>query len=214
LLEDRYGQRHRIVEAHMRALRDISSPWNSLASLRLFYDSVESYIWGLASLGKSKTSYSGLLVSMILDKLPINIQRNLAQEHSNMQLILSDLMATILKEIRVLECNPKKQTPRSSAASFIVPSRDYSVKKQHLDNCDSKRKQQCVFWKGAHFAHNFDVVSDYQKRFEIVKDSSLYHGHHKVTRCPSKYRCRKCKKKHHTSLCNNESASTLTGTTT
>jgi len=81
----------------MRALRDMLSPLNSLASLLLFYYSVESYIRGLASLVKSETSYSELLVPMILAKLPIDIQRNLAQEHSNMQLILSDHIATILK---------------------------------------------------------------------------------------------------------------------
>ena len=70
LLEDRYGQRHKIVDAHMRALRDMPSPLNSLTSLRIFYDSVESHIRGLASLGKSETSYGELLVPVILDKLP------------------------------------------------------------------------------------------------------------------------------------------------
>jgi len=43
-----------------------------------------------------------------------------------MQWIISDLMAAMLKEIRVFECGhyyPQKQTPKSSAASLIVPSR-------------------------------------------------------------------------------------------
>ena len=96
----------------MRALRDMPSPSNSLTSLQIFYDSVESHIRGLASLGKSETSYGELLVLVILDKLPIDVQRNLAREHSNSQWILSDLMAAILKEIRVLECGQYNHTSR------------------------------------------------------------------------------------------------------
>ena len=200
----------------MRALRDMPSPSNSLTSLRIFYDSVESHIRGLASLGKSETSYGELLVPVILDKLPIDVQRNLAREHSNSQWILSDLMAAILKEIRVLECgqyNPHKQIPRSSAA-FSVNSRDHFNKKQRQDGLDSKRKQQCVFCKGLHPTHNCNVVTDYQKQLDIVKENTLCFNclaRHRVSQCPSKFRCRKCKKKRHTSLCNSETTNTSEG---
>lgn len=57
---------------------------NSLSNLWIFYDSVESHIRGLASLRKSKASYSELLVPIILEKLPTDIQRNLSQEYSTM----------------------------------------------------------------------------------------------------------------------------------
>ena len=54
LLQDRFGQPHKLVNAHMKALLNLASPTNSLASLRMFYDSVESHIHGLSSLGKSE----------------------------------------------------------------------------------------------------------------------------------------------------------------
>ena len=47
LLEDRYGRRHKIINAHIRALRDIPSPSNSLNSLR----SVSSMIQWKATFG-------------------------------------------------------------------------------------------------------------------------------------------------------------------
>jgi len=152
----------------MLALRDMLSLSNSLNSLHIFHDSVESHIWGLASLGKSETSYGELLVPTILDKLPTDIQRNLACEHSNTQWILSDLMAAILKEIRILECgqhNPLKQSSRSSTAAFPLPlsSKDQFNKKQPQDTLDSKRKPQCVFCKGPHPVHSCSVITDYQK---------------------------------------------------
>ena len=69
LLEDRFDQKHKLVNAHMKALLNVASPTYSLTSMRMFYDSVESHICGLALLGKSKTSYRDLLVPIIMDKL-------------------------------------------------------------------------------------------------------------------------------------------------
>jgi len=69
LLEDRYAQPHILVNAHMKALLEMPSPTDNLASLRTFYDSVESHIQGLASLGKSEHSYGNILVPILMGKL-------------------------------------------------------------------------------------------------------------------------------------------------
>ena len=65
-----------------------------------------------------------------------------------------------------------------------------------------------MFCKKNYSAHNCDVVTNYQKRIGIVKEGHLCYNclaHHKVSQCTSKFRCRKCKKKHHTSLCSSDS---------
>ena len=72
LLRERYGQPHKLVNAHMQALVDLTSPTNSLAALQLFHDSVESHIRSLSSLGKSRETYGSLLVPIIFGKLPID----------------------------------------------------------------------------------------------------------------------------------------------
>ena len=46
----------------MKALLEINSPANSLSSLQLFYDIIESHIRGLAALGKSEDSYGAMLL--------------------------------------------------------------------------------------------------------------------------------------------------------
>ena len=43
LLQQRYGQPHKLVNAHMNALLEIHNPMNSSSALQLFYDSVESH---------------------------------------------------------------------------------------------------------------------------------------------------------------------------
>ena len=81
LLKDRFGQPHKQIEAHMQALIDICSPSGTLASLREFHDTIEGYIRSLASLGKSQDTYSSMLVTIILGKIPPKIKQNLARAH-------------------------------------------------------------------------------------------------------------------------------------
>ena len=83
LLKERFGQSHKIVNAHMQSLLALPNPSNNLLSLRSFYDSVENHIHGLSALGKSKDSYGALLVPIVLGKLPIETRRNLARGSSS-----------------------------------------------------------------------------------------------------------------------------------
>jgi len=64
----------------MEALLILPSPTDHLSSLRLFYDSVETHIRGLESLGKKTETYGDILVP-IIQKLPNGIKRNLARQN-------------------------------------------------------------------------------------------------------------------------------------
>ena len=104
LLTQRYGQSHKIVQAHMQALLEINTPTNTLSSLQLYYDTIESHIRGLAALGKTEESYGTMLVPIILGKLPSDVCRNLAREHGNAEWTISQVKEAILKEISILDC--------------------------------------------------------------------------------------------------------------
>ena len=61
-----------------------------------------------------------------------------------------------------------------------------------------------MYYKGNRFPSVCDVVTDVQKSLEIVKRGNLCYnclGNHKVALCKSKFQCKHCKHKHHTSLC-------------
>ena len=138
------------------------------------------------------------------------VRRNLAREHSNTQWILTDLMAALQKEIRVLECglhdSYNAASKMSTTAAFQVGVRD------NRSTTSSKKKAQvCAFCKGPHSSHSCESVIDHQKRVDIVKRDNLCFNclvHHKVLQCQSRFRCKKCKKKHHTTLCNSKPPST------
>ena len=201
LLENRFGQPHKLINAHMQALLDMPNPNTSLTSLRLFYDTIATHTRALGSLGKSKEVYGDLLVSVILKKLPVEVRRNLAREQTSTEWRFDDLTAAILKEIRVLEAEYQVTDSQRSTASFHVGFKNNS------NTPTPKRNPVCAFCKGPHPSHSCTTFTEYQARIDLVKRENLCFnclGHHKVSRCTSKFRCKKCKKRHHTSLCDSE----------
>ena len=187
----------------MQALLEMPNPTHNLVSLQAFYDSIETHTRGLLSLGKTKDTYGDLLV---LRKLPVEIRKNLAREHTNAEWTIDELRSAILKEIRVFEtglytANLQITTPQRSTAAFhITASRGTTGSTNPCT--DGKRNASCSYCKGPHPSHSCEVVTDYQRRLDIVKKGKLCYNclaHHKVSQCTSKFRCRK--RKHHTSLC-------------
>ena len=190
LLEDRYAQPPKLVNTHLKALLEMPSSMSSLASLCIFYDSVEGHIRGLSSLDKSEHSYGDILVPILMAKLSPEIHKNLAHEHSNTQWILADLMAAILKEIRVFESSlydPHNFMTKSTAASLHVASQTILVRSNTI--LMARRSINFCFARGF-MLHITDGVTDYQKCLEIVKGNNLCFNclaHHRVSQCPSSF---------------------------
>ena len=209
LLRERYGQPHKLINAHMQALLDLTSPTNSLAALQLFHDSVESHIRSLSSLGKSHETYGSLLVPIILGKLPTETRRNIARDHGNDEWTIDELQDAVLKEIRILEMgieNPlnKKSDLPTPTASFHTGSNRRPTRNPS-NPTEGHKRLTCVYCKGSHAPISCNAVKEHQKRLDIIKRDKLCYnclGHHKVSECNSRYRCRKCNRKHHTSICN------------
>ncbi|XP_065884078.1 uncharacterized protein [Dysidea avara] len=123
ILQDRFGQTHKLVAAHMQALLEVASPSNTLTSLRTFHDVINSHSRGLSSLGKSEDTYGDLLVPIILNKLPKETRQNLARDTTTPEMTFLQLMAAILKEIRILETSNSTSYKSYSTAAFVVGSK-------------------------------------------------------------------------------------------
>lgn len=148
----------------MKALLDMASLTNSLASLCMFYDSVESHIRGLSLLGKSDKPYGDMLVPIIISKLTTEVRHNLAREHSNSQCILSDLLAAFQGFLSLDYLINRTQLPRQLQVPFKL------VQKVVDQPVPVRRKGPvCVFCKGVHPTHACETVTDHQNRLEIVK---------------------------------------------
>jgi len=206
LLQVHFGQTHRLVAAHMQAFIKAPNPANTLNSLRKFYDTVESHLRGLSSVGKSKQSYGDLLVPIILSKLPKDTIRNLARGSTSTDWKYPELISAIRREIEILDASATNSHGSPFTAAFMVSSKPPRNTKSH-----DKGQPTCVHCKGPHTA-NQCTATDHHRRLEIVKQNNLCFnclGKHKVSSCSSKHRCRKCQHKHHSSLCTEATSKAL-----
>ena len=67
-----------------------------------------------------------------------------------------------------------------------------------------RKPTHCVYCKQFHLPSCCDVVTNPQDRMAIVKKDKLCFnclGRHKLSQCMSRFKCKVCKHKHHTSLC-------------
>ena len=200
VLRNRFGDQQKIINAHMHALMNLPNANNNITSLRTLCDVIENHVRGLAALGQSTESYGALLVPMVLGKLPAEVRKNLAREHSNLEWSLDQLRDSIVKEIRVMEAGacvppPQPEDHYRSTASFHTGT---------MGRPEQRKPPKCTFCKGSHPATQCDAIPDQSKRMDIVKREKLCFnclGHHRVSQCQSKGRCKRCKERHHTSLC-------------
>ena len=196
LLEARFGKKQRIINAHMKALWNLPTPSNTASSLRQLYDTVETHIRGLESLGKSKDTYGDLLVSLILGRLPTPVIRNITRSHSTDQWTIDELRTGIEREIAILESgleNRDDHSQTSITGSFFTGIRKEKLRSPLGDRRAVSAKPLCVYCKGPHSAVHCTVVVDTKARLDIVKKGRLCFnclGNHKAAHCNSKNRCR------------------------
>ena len=162
----------------MQALLDITKPVNSLSSLKLFHDSVESHIRGSDALGKSEDSYGTLLIPIILGKLPAETRSNLARSHTSLEWTLSELKDSILTEIEVLESSLSIESPEKTSSdnsSTMMTASFYAGASCNTPRqLTQSRPKPCTYCKSTtHSNSACDVVPDCGKRLEVVHSVSI-----------------------------------------
>ena len=110
-------------------------------------------------------------------------------------------MASILKEIRIFEAGQhtgRRTSPVSTTSSFYMGANRGGTHEKH------KKDPSCVFCEGMHKPNLYTTVSCPKQCLAVVKNAGLCFNClacHKVSQSPSKFTCRECHKKDHTSLC-------------
>ncbi|XP_052245580.1 uncharacterized protein LOC127854555 [Dreissena polymorpha] len=214
LLRERYGQHCKIVHANMQALLKLPSPTSTVASLRGFYDRMETYIRGLESLGQHQDMYGSLLVPVVLEKLPMDIRKNLARVNENNDWFLQDLRRAINKEINILEIGtgssyalPEVSDYNSTAlfnASANGKKTSFTISNKFGKRNTQNYSRTCAFCDQEHLSCECKNFPDTAARMNVVKQKQLCFnclGKHRITECKSNGRCQNCHRKHHTSIC-------------
>ena len=79
------------------------SSQHDVKGLRHLYDAVESHVRGLRALGVPTESYGGMLISIIMSKLPAEIRLIVSREVTTDSWEISDVLTTIDREVTIRE---------------------------------------------------------------------------------------------------------------
>ena len=129
LLQEGFGQNHRVINARMEAMLNLPNPSTELVNLQQFYDTLETHIRGFDSLGKSHESYGDIFVPIIHKILPIALKKRLARDHSIKEWTLDELRKAILvKEVEILEAGKSNSDPPElPSCDPVIPTASFST---------------------------------------------------------------------------------------
>ena len=102
---ERFGRTRQIISAHMEELYKLGSCSTSERSnsLRFVYDKISVHIHGLSLLGVASDQYNGLLIPVIMSKLPNEVQVRIARETKGTVWKIEELMDVIKREVEARE---------------------------------------------------------------------------------------------------------------
>ena len=200
ILEKRFGNTQQIISRHMDLLLNLEpvSAAHQLRNLRRLYDSVETHVRSLKSLGVDSKTYGTLLASVLLNKLPQELRLIVSRKTGDVG--LDQLLKEVEQEIdareraQATQPNPghpprKPREPPHTAATLL----------------SGNPLATCCYCQQQHAAEACATVKGIEDRKQILRKSGrcfvcLRRGH--ISReCRSRSRCHKCSARHHVSVC-------------
>ncbi|XP_065059138.1 uncharacterized protein LOC135686755 [Rhopilema esculentum] len=208
ILKARYGQKQIIINSHMEALMKLPSCSDStdVHGLRKLYDSIEANIRGLQSLGINSAQYGALLIPVLQQKLPSDLQVEISRKIGNEEWNLAILLDILKVELEARErCKNLAGYDGSTALSIKKKASKWIPTASALVNETQSGTVQCTFCKGRHKTNDCKVITNRTARMSILRKEGrcficLRKGH-LAFNCVSKNLCYNCNGRHHISLC-------------
>ena len=202
-LKKRFGNPQLIINRHMEALLHVPSvsSHHDIRGLRKLHDSVESHIRGLKALRVPAQTYGGLLISVLVNKLPPELRLIVTREMTGEAWDLERLLRIFEQEIDARERAfvPTSQSnvrrPRVPTASTLLANSPGS----------NGNRVVCVYCEKDHVSSSCNTITDVAARKELLRKSGrcfvCLKRHHLSRDCRSNFNCKKCRGRHHVSIC-------------
>ena len=215
ILQKRFGNKQMIIAKHMETLLNAEavSSDHHLRDLRRLYDTTESHIRSLKSLGVEATAYGAMLSSVLLTKLPPDLRLLISRKvPSSEEMKIEDLLRLFEEELVAREraANPP-QTHAPSRRSQERGRQSALLSGAQAQTQDSGTGMSCCYCQQQHPSKDCTTVPSVDNRRQILRSSGrcfncLRKGH--IGRvCRSSTKCLHCKGRHHTSICEARSQS-------
>ena len=205
-LEKRFGNHQQIISKHVNLLLNTPavSSTNNLSGLRHIYDFVETHTRSLSSLGVTPDSYGSLLSSVLINKLPTEVQLLMSRNISEEEWKLNRLLKVFHEELQARE---RVVTDKSTSSTADVSLIGTSGKQAShtATTLVLGASSSCCYCQQAHLSKDCRVVTQIEARRQILQRSGrccvCLHAGHISRDCRSESRCSQCGEKHHTSIC-------------
>ncbi len=204
ILKKRFGRKQLIISKYMETLLSFEAVTldHNTKDLRQLYDSTESHIRSLKALGVEPTSYGAMLSSVLLTKLPPDLRLIVSRKVSDADLDMGELLATFEEELTARE--------RAAKPSHSQTRRGQDRYRQTASTLMSGAQESasgvsCCYCQQPHYPTDCKSVTDVAACRQILKTNgrcfNCLRKNHLGRNCRSPIKCRTCKRKHHTSIC-------------
>ena len=201
ILKNRYGNPRILISAHMDTLIGMPKVKNkeNIKALRKLYNDVENCIRNLNSLSLHVSSYGMLLIPLLKDKLPDELNMIVARKFGSDVWKVDKLLEFLNEELIALEnCS-------SLSKSSFERKKNISTASSLLNQTSASKT--CLYCDSTgHIPSRCKSVTNVSSRKEMIKQKGrcfiCLNSGHLARFCPSTYRCNKCNKgRHHVSIC-------------
>ena len=201
-LEERYNNKRSIVKAHLTAINALPVlKKESSVELRRLLESTNEHVQALEALMLPVDQWDAILVYWVLEKLDAESRKQFELAHPGTDVLTFNELTTFIdRRSRALESSGTQQTEAFTPKTpKKVLQEVYSSTVEQSSGCQMR---EC---NGSHSISQCDRYKQLgtKERKAVVKKLKLCLnclGRHFVADCPSKFSCRTCNGRHHTSL--------------
>lgn len=206
LLKDTYHDKKYLANMYLDRLINFRSlPNNNPNSLQIFLEKYDTNARALQRLNiENLDDY--ILTYLAMSKLPTETVNcfELVRDNSNLPQY-DEIVNFVRRQSKILTKSekPRNHPNNSNAQSNFKNSKSFITNNFNSNSNDNP----CIFGcRSNHLLKNCNSFksSNFETKYKFIKDKNLclncFSSNHKVSVCPSKFTCLKCRSKHHTYL--------------
>ncbi|XP_065675822.1 uncharacterized protein LOC136092029 [Hydra vulgaris] len=231
ILKERYDNKQNMISSHMKKLLSLERVHNlnKIDRLRYLLDSIEIQIRSLENLKITSEMYGPLLIPIILQKIPdelnLIINRQIDNNSTWDVMTVINILKTEIRAREQVSLNLNNNGDISyTAETFFTSNNNYKEpnhnrnpqykfsnkikEKLYFDRNSPTNLQQfvkCIFCDKPHRSQYCKSITNIQNRKRIISDKHLCFkclgSGHVSKNCRSRIRCFKCGNHHHVALC-------------